>query len=111
MYGLRCCMASVAVVYVMQGSRTYPTDQVTGEAVDWIVPKSTANANTVYFLYSNVRTIHSMSKEATYGEMDANAVDPEFVRMPFVWNPLRVVSSKSICHVMRGCDCIDVEQK
>ena len=47
-------MASVAVVYVyvMEGSRTYPTDQVTGEVVDWIVPRSTAYANDISFLYS-----------------------------------------------------------
>ena len=40
-------MDPVAVVYITAGSRKYPTDQVTGETVDWIVPRSTANANTV----------------------------------------------------------------
>ena len=39
----------------MEGSRTYPTDQVTGDGVDWIVPRSTANPNTDQFLYRNLR--------------------------------------------------------
>ena len=50
-------------------------------------------------------------KQVTYGEIDEKAVDMEFLRMPFVWNSLEVVFPLSICHVMRGCDCADINQK
>ncbi len=95
----------------MEGSRTYPTDQVTGEEVDWIVPRLTANANTVKVLYSSlcVRDDDSFQKQATYGEIDANALDWVFERTPFVWNALRVAVSKSICHERPVWDWIDVE--
>ena len=46
-------MAPPGVVYVIEGSRTYPTDQVTGEEVDWIVPRFTAIATTVKVLYNS----------------------------------------------------------
>ena len=52
----------------------------------------------------------SMLTEATYGEMDENAVDSTFVSAPFDWNPLRVFASTSISHVIRDCDCVDVKQ-
>ena len=52
-------------------------DQVTGEDVDWIVPRLTANAKTektlcvVICMSGNTSTL----KNATHGEMEANAVD------------------------------------
>ncbi len=68
----------MGMVYVIEGLRTYPTDQVTGEEVDWIVPRLIANANTVKFLYVQklaLVIITNMANQATYGEMDAKALD------------------------------------
>ncbi len=56
-----------------------------------------------------MRDYGSIQKRATYGEIDANALDWVFERTPFVWNALRVVASTSICHETAGCDWIDVE--
>ena len=48
----------------MEGSRTYPTDQVTGDGVDWIVPRSTANPNTDQFLHGNPREMDRPSERS-----------------------------------------------
>lgn len=99
----------MGVVYVIEGSRTYPTDQVTGEEVALIVPRSTASANTGKMLEQYAwASGRRMRKQVTYGEMDEVAAASMLLRMPFDWKSLRVFALKSISHVTRDCDRPDV---
>ena len=71
-YGLRVSVFPCSVTYWTTGSRTKPKDQVTGEDVDWMLPRLSANAKTVNVLQTAGKSsgCNPLRRyEGTYGEI------------------------------------------